>query len=210
MLLGLLNHIPRANQQVRNGLWVREPNRGRELAGRTVGIIGYGYTGRALARRLSGFGCRVLAYDKYLADYSDEYVTEAALEQIQAEATVLSFHVPLTPETAGYYDNAFMDQMRHPHWVLNLARGKVVSLDALEAGLSYGKVLGAALDVLDDEPPQDMPPRLYDTFTRLLDYDNVIFTPHIGGWSVESAEAINRQVLEALTQEFAPPVLKSK
>ena len=155
LLLCLLNNIARADAEVRQGLWRREANRGHELGSLTVGIIGMGNMGQAFAKRLSGFGCRIIYYDKYLDRLAGlerlERLERVSLETLQQEADVVSFHVPLTDETRHYLDTAFIDAMRKPFYLLNTSRGAVVDTDALAQGLASGKVLGAGLDVLENE-----------------------------------------------------------
>ena len=182
LLLALLNHIARADAEVRRGLWQREANRGYELGPLTVGIIGFGNMGQAFARRLSGFGCWVVYYDKYLQE-TPEGSERVSLETLQREADVVSFHVPLTDETHHYLDKTFIDAMAKPFFLVNTSRGAVVDTEALVAGLESGKVRGAALDVLENENMQA--DALVTLNTKLLT-QNVVFTPHVAGWTVES------------------------
>lgn len=182
LLLALLNHIARADAEVRRGLWQREANRGYELGPLTVGIIGFGNMGQAFARRLSGFGCRVVYYDKYLQE-TPEGSERVSLETLQREADVVSFHVPLTDETHHYLDKTFIDTMAKPFFLVNTSRGAVVDTEALVAGLESGKVRGAALDVLENENMQA--DALVALNAKLLT-QNVVFTPHVAGWTVES------------------------
>lgn len=179
LLLALLDNIARADAEVRQGLWRREANRGFELGNLTVGIIGYGNMGQAFAKRLSGFGCRVVIYDKYKEIGS--------IEEVQREADVVSFHVPLTDETHHYLDTSFMEAMTKPFFVVNTARGAVVDTEALVLGLESGKVRGAALDVLEYENMQadglgDVPAAMQ----YLMHSPRTVLTPHVAGWTVES------------------------
>ena len=179
LLLALLDNIARADAEVRQGLWRREANRGLELGNLTVGIIGYGNMGQSFAKRLSGFGCRVVIYDKY-----KEIGT---LEEVQREADVVSFHVPLTDETHHYLDTGFIEAMAKPFFVVNTARGAVVDTEALVQGLERGKVRGAALDVLEYENMQadglgDVPASMQYLMRSPL----TVLTPHVAGWTVES------------------------
>ncbi len=179
LLLALIDNIARADAEVRQGLWRREANRGLELGSLTVGIIGYGNMGQSFARRLSGFGCRVVIYDKY-----KEIGT---LEEVQREADVVSFHVPLTDETHHYLDAGFIEAMAKPFFVVNTARGAVVDTEALVQGLERGKVRGAALDVLEYENMQadglgDVPASMQYLMRSPL----TVLTPHVAGWTVES------------------------
>lgn len=188
LLLALLNNIARADAEVRKGLWQREANRGYELGPLTVGIIGYGNMGQAFAKRLSGFGCRVIYYDKYLDNLEKLVDLErVSLETLQREADVVSFHVPLTEETHHYLDAAFIEAMAKPFYLLNTSRGAVVDTEALVAGLESGKVRGAALDVLEYENMQadglgDVPECVH----YLQRSPRTVLTPHVAGWTVES------------------------
>ena len=188
LLLALLNNIARADAEVRRGLWQREANRGYELGPLTVGIIGYGNMGQAFAKRLSGFGCRVIYYDKYLDNLEKLVDLErVSLETLQREADVVSFHVPLTEETHHYLDAAFIEVMAKPFYLLNTSRGAVVDTEALVAGLERGKVRGAALDVLEYENMQadglgDVPECVH----YLQRSPRTVLTPHVAGWTVES------------------------
>ena len=189
LLLALLNNIARADAEVRRGLWQREANRGLELGGLTVGIIGFGNMGRAFARVLGGFGCRVVFYDKYLGaiERTDGVERVETLAELQAVADVVSFHVPLTTETRHYLDSRFIASMARPFFVLNTSRGAVVDTCALADGLRHGKVRGAALDVLEYENMQadalgDVP----DEMRYLMQSPNTVLTPHVAGWTVES------------------------
>ncbi len=192
LLLALLNHIPRADAEVRRSLWKREANRGLELGSLTVGIIGLGNMGRAFARRLSGFGCRVVYYDKYLENLESlenlEFLERMeSLALLQQEADVVSFHVPLTDETRHYLDAPFIDAMRKPFFLLNTARGAVVDTAALADGLASGKVRGAALDVLEQENMQADSMATDPSLLKIQNPEfNVVFTPHVAGWTVES------------------------
>jgi D-3-phosphoglycerate dehydrogenase len=204
MLLALLNHLPRADRQVRAGLWYRAANRGHELAGRAVGIIGYGHTGQAFARVLQGFGCRVLAYDKYRTQYSDAFATEATLEEILLRAEVVSFHVPLADDTHHYFDHQFLARLNYPIWLLNLSRGEVVDLQAVLDGLKAGKLRGAALDVLENEDLQSLTPQQRFLFDALAEREDTLFSPHIGGWTWESEARISAIVAAAIATEMPP------
>ena len=179
LLLALIDNIARADAEVRQGLWRREANRGLELGSLTVGIIGYGNMGQSFAKWLSGFGCRVVIYDKY-----KEIGT---LEEVQREADVVSFHVPLTDETHHYLDTGFIEAMAKPFFVVNTARGAVVDTEALVQGMENGKVRGAALDVLEYENMQadglgDVPASMQYLMRSPL----TVLTPHVAGWTVES------------------------
>jgi len=179
MLLSLFNNICRANNEVRNGIWIREGNRGVELQGKTVGIIGYGNMGSAFAKRLQGFGVAVLAYDKYKKAFSDEYTKEASLAEIFQEADVLSIHVPLTDETHYMINGSFLGKFRKNIYVINTARGKVVKTNDLVECMKKGKILGACLDVLEYEAlsfeglDKD---KLPEPFQYLIESDKVVLS----------------------------------
>ncbi len=198
LLLALLNNILKANQEVKNFQWIREANRGFELEGKTVGIIGYGNTGSAFAKKLKSFDCKILAYDKYKSGFSNEYVTESDLFTLQQNSDIISFHVPLTSETYYYFDEHFVKQLKKPIWLLNLSRGQVIKTDILPSLLEQNKLLGCALDVLEYENFKDIPPDYKILLKKLFAYDNCIFTPHIGGWSFESALKINNLIISNL------------
>ncbi|MDX2283691.1 MAG: NAD(P)-dependent oxidoreductase [Bacteroidia bacterium] len=203
MLLALRHNLLRADQEVRQFIWRREANRGAEIGGKTVGIIGYGHTGRAVARKLSGFGCRVLAYDKYLSGYGDAFAAEAPLEQIYAEAEILTLHVPLTAETRHWIDSERIARFAQPFLLLNLARGPIVHLGSLLAALDSGQIPAAALDVLENERMDKLTDAQRAEYADLFARQNVIVTPHIGGWSVESLRNINNAILR-LVAEILP------
>lgn len=200
MLLGLLANIAKSDREVRQGIWDREGNRGYELGSLTVGIIGFGNNGRATARRLSGFGCRVLCYDKYLTHYGGAYAQEAELEQIMEEADVLSLHIPLTTETRMLVDDLFIERFEKPFYLINIARGEVVSLTALVRGLESGKVRGACLDVLENEKLTKLTPDQQTAFDYLRQSDNVLLTPHVAGWTHESYVRINEVLVNQLKE----------
>jgi len=195
LLLALLDNIARADAEVRQGQWRREANRGYELGPLTVGIIGYGNMGQSFAKRLSGFGCRVVIYDKYKEIGS--------LEEVQREADVVSFHVPLTAETRHYLDAAFIEKMARPFFVVNTARGAVVDTEALVQGLESGKVRGAALDVLEYENMQaDSLGEVPESVRYLQRSPRTVLTPHVAGWTVESkyklAAVLADKIIEVL------------
>ena len=189
MLLALFNNLCKADREVRNGTWIREGNRGTELMGKTVGIIGYGNMGTAFARRLQGFGVKVLAYDKYKQNYSDEYAAEATPEKIFEEADVLSLHIPLTEETNYLVNDKFIHKFKKNIYIINTARGKAVNTNDLVKNMRSGKVKGACLDVLEYESisfENIEKVRLPEAFEYLIKSEEVILSPHIAGWTFES------------------------
>jgi len=189
MLLCLFNNLASVQNDIANGKWEREANRGIELMGKTVGIIGYGNNGSAFAKKLSGFDCTILAYDKYKEDYANAYVKESHLEYLQEHSDIISFHVPLTPETEYYFSHDFLNKMNKPFYLLNGCRGKVVNTQSLVAGLKSRKILGACLDVIEYEKSsfEDfMSHEAPDEFHYLVESKNVILSPHVAGWTKES------------------------
>lgn len=198
MLLGLFNNIIRADRQVRQGIWDREGNRGVELMGKTVGLIGYGNNGSATGKRLSGFGCRVLAFDKYKENYGDANAAAASLEQIREEADIVSLHIPLTEESFHLIDQDFIDKMARPFFLVNAARGEVADLTAVVAGLKSGKIRGACLDVLENEKLGKLTPAQQEVFDYLVQSDKVVLTPHVGGWTHESYVRINEVLVRQI------------
>lgn len=198
MLLGLLANIVKADKEVRNGIWDREGNRGVELMTKTVGLIGYGNNGGATAKRLSGFGCKVLAYDKYRDNYGDQFAEEASLEDIMREADILSLHIPLTDETKYLIDEKFIEGFAKPFYLMNLSRGKVANLNAVVDGLKSGKVIGACLDVLENEKLKTLTEDQQAVFDYLISSNRVVLTPHIGGWTHESYVRINEVLLRQI------------
>lgn len=189
LLLMLLNRLGVADREVRRGIWQREANRGTELKGKTVGILGYGNMGTALARRLAGFEARVIAYDKYRSNYQDAHAEAVDLEQLQAESDILSIHIPYMPENHYFVDRAFLSAFAKNIYLVNTARGMVLHTADLVAAMQNGQVLGAALDVLEYEEMSFShlnPSRLPAPFSYLRDSDQTVLTPHIAGWSHES------------------------
>jgi len=197
MLLALLNHLHTADREVRQKQWRREANRGTELGGKTVGLLGYGNNGRAFARRLSGFNVRVLACDKF-RPVDGPFAEPATLHDIFREADVLSLHVPLTDETHRWIDAGFIEKMQRPFYLLNAARGEIAVLADVLAGLQIGKLRGAALDVLENEKLAQLSPEQQATFDALAALPNVIFSPHVAGWTHESYVRINEVLVEKI------------
>lgn len=200
MLLSLLQRLNRADRQVREFVWDRKGNTGLELMGRTVGVIGYGHTGSAFAKRLSGFGCQVLAYDKYRFEYSDQWARQASLEEIHERAEIVSLHLPLSDETYHYANTAFFARFARPVWLLNLARGEIVQTSALIDALNTGRLRGAALDVLENENLSALTEAQHYELMALSRMENVVLTPHTGGLTEESAARIERMVLDGVRE----------
>jgi D-3-phosphoglycerate dehydrogenase / 2-oxoglutarate reductase len=205
MLLSLLNNLNRADAEVRKGIWRREANRGIEIKDKTIGIIGYGNMGGAFAQRLKGFGCKILAYDKYKSGFSDEFVTECEMETIYTETDILSLHVPLTAETRYLVDENYINRFVKNFWLINTSRGPVVNTAALVDALKSGKVNGAALDVLEYEKSsfEAMDAEAFpEPLKQLVAFDNVILSPHIAGWTVESKYKLAKVLADKIRIHF--------
>ena len=206
MLLCLLNNIIKADGEIRNGQWIREGNRGIEIKGKTVGIIGYGNMGSAFAQRLKGFGAQVIAYDKYKFNYSDDFVTEKTLNDIFNETDILSLHLPLTDETHFMVDDKFIHHFKKDIYIINTARGKVIKTDDLVRNLQSGKVKGAALDVLEYERTSfeslHSDEKLPTAYDYLIKSNRVVLTPHIAGWTHESNIKLSEFLADKIIQTF--------
>ncbi len=202
MLLALFNNVGKADQEVRKGIWDREGNRGHELAGKTVGIMGFGNMGKSFARRLQGFKVDILAYDKYKMDFGDDFVQEVIWEKLKAEADVLSIHVPLTPETKDFFTLKELKSFAKPFWLINTARGEVISFKTLNEALDQGILKGALLDVLENEKFEKFSPAQKAEFEKLATRDNVLFSPHVAGWTYESYEKINKVLAKRIKKAF--------
>ncbi|WP_438710441.1 2-hydroxyacid dehydrogenase [Aquimarina muelleri] len=206
MILSLFNKINIADKSIRDGRWLREEHRGIELDGKTVGIIGYGNMGRAFAKKLRGFAVEVLCYD-IREDVENSDATQVELEEFFEKTDILSLHTPQTPETIGMINKKFINQFKKPFWLINTARGKsVITVDLVEA-LENGKILGAGLDVLEYEKAsfenlfnseKDVPKE----FKKLLKMDNVILSPHVAGWTIESKEKLAQTIVDKIKEKF--------
>lgn len=201
MLLSLMNNFRQADIQVRNGIWNREGNRGYELKGKTVGIIGYGFMGQSFAKKLAGFGVQVIAYDKYKTGFSDAYAKEVSMEEIVKHCDVLSLHIPLTAETRQMVDDEYLLHFRKPIFFINTARGEIVHVQAVLNAIDKGKILGAGLDVLQVEK---LPALVEQTwYSTLKSSDKVILTPHVGGWTFDSYRKISEVLFDKLKKLYA-------
>src|SRR5690625_1702859 len=198
MLLSLFGNILKSNLQLRENIWERENNRGIELKEKIVGIIGYGHTGHAVAQKLSGFECKVLAYDKYKTDYGDEYAEEVSLEEIYKRADIVTVHVPLNGENHHLINDAFFKSFAVPIYFINASRGNVVNTADLIQNLKNEKVLGACLDVLENEKPDTFGEEERAQFDYLVHAENVILTPHIAGYTHEASYKMAHFVLKKL------------
>ncbi|HYG51092.1 MAG TPA: NAD(P)-dependent oxidoreductase [Flavobacteriales bacterium] len=205
MLLMLFDKLSKADAEVRQGIWLREENRGYEIAGKTVGIIGCGVMGNAFAKRLSGFECTVIGYDKYKRNYTNQYIHEVSLHELQERADIISLHVPLTPETKYMVDAAFIDKTAKPFYLINTSRGPCVNTAHLVEALKTGKIKGACLDVLEYEKPSfeklDIA-TLPQPMHYLAASDKVILSPHIAGWTFESYYKLSSYLGEKIIQHF--------
>ncbi|WP_295199719.1 2-hydroxyacid dehydrogenase [uncultured Chryseobacterium sp.] len=203
MLLILMNRLFIASQEVKRGIWLREENRGDELLGKTVGLIGYGNMGKATAKRLSGFGCRVVFHD-ILPGLSDEFAKQVSLEELQDSADILSLHIPLTDQTRYLVNEAFIAGMHKDFYFVNTARGKNVHTQSLVRALQSGKVKGACLDVLEYEKSsfENLEENNQD-LTYLLESDKVIVTPHIAGWTHQSKEKLAQVIVDKILASFS-------
>lgn len=198
MLLAHFDHLCRAHNEVLQGKWRREENRGMELMGKCIGIIGYGNTGSALARKLRGFEMEILAYDKYKSGFASDHVKETTLTEIFRKADIVSLHVPLTEETRFMADKAFFESFAKAVVVVNTSRGKVLDTGALLDAMDAGQVKAACLDVLERE---DIRPGIEEELSwwpRLISQKNLLITPHIAGWTAESKEKIASVLIEKI------------
>ena len=203
MLLILMNRLFISSNEVKNGIWKREENRGDELLGKTFGIIGYGNMGKAVAKRLSGFGVKVIFHD-ILPNLSDEFATQVSLDTLKNEADILSLHIPITNETHHLIDAQFISEMKKDFYFINTARGKNVKTSDLVEAIRSGKVRGACLDVLEYEKPSFENLEIENTDSAfLLQSEKVIVTPHIAGWTVQSKEKLAQVIVDKILAEFA-------
>ena len=201
MLLMLMNHLKRSDYEVRNGIWKRAENRGHEIAGKTIGIIGYGNMGSAFAKKLKGFDCEILVYDKYKTGFGGENVKESSLYEIYEKADILSIHLPLTEETKYYINDDFISSFKKNIYIINTARGKCLNTTDLVKHLKTGKVIGACLDVLEYESVSFEnldTTTLPEPMQYLLQSEQVILTPHIAGWTHESNYKMSKIIAEKM------------
>ncbi len=206
MLLSLMRKMHTADREVRAGKWDREGNRGVELDGKTVGIIGFGNNGKAFAKKLQGFDVKLMAYDKYKKNFGDHFVMECTLNALLKNADVISFHIPQNQETIYMANDQFFNKIEKSIFLLNLSRGKIVETSALVKALKSGKVIGVGLDVLEYERTsfesffeQELP----EEFAYLLKSDAVLFTPHIGGWTEESYYKLSAVLADKILEKYA-------
>jgi len=203
MLLGLINNINRSHNSIREFQWDREPNRGEELLGKTIGLIGYGHTGPALAGKLTGYDVRVLAYDKYRKDYNgDNQVEEASMDHLLKESDIVSIHLPLTAETNNLVDLDFLSKCKHGTIIINTSRGKILDSEALLQNIESGHIKGACLDVIENEKPDTWDSNEHRVYGALLKRDDVVITPHIAGWTHRSLELIASIILRKIRTHY--------
>jgi D-3-phosphoglycerate dehydrogenase len=205
MLLMLFNQLQKGDKEVRNAVWDREGNRGIELSGKTVGIIGYGNMGASFAEKLGGFGCRILAYDKYKTGFGNEMVEESSLEELFQQTDVLSIHLPLSEETHHFVNEEFLSKFSKSIYLVNTARGNNVNLSDLVDALKTGKVTGACLDVLEYESKSFESintDELPEAFQYLKQSEKVIFSPHVAGWTQESYRKLSTYLADKIEREF--------
>ena len=206
MLLSLFNNISKSNQEIRLGIWNREGNRGVELDGKTVGLIGFGNNGAAFAKKLRGFDAKVMAYDKYKTGFGDHYVQECTLQAIQEQADVISFHIPQNKETIHFFNDDFLHKCNKSFYLLNLSRGKIVDTSTLVSGLKSDKIKGACLDVLEYEKASFE--SFFDQehskeFRYLLQSEKVLLSPHIAGWTTESYFKLSNVLADKIIEHFS-------
>ncbi|MEJ6792037.1 MAG: 2-hydroxyacid dehydrogenase [Lacinutrix sp.] len=205
MLLSLFNKLNKADREVREGKWLREANRGHELDGKTIGLIGYGNMGKAFAKKLRGFDVKVLCYD-IKPNVGDINAKQVSLEELQQKTDVLSLHTPETNKTIGMVNLNFINAFQKPFWLINTARGKSVVTQDLVSALKSGKILGAGLDVLEYEKASfenlfnkdNMP----DAFKYLIQSENINLSPHVAGWTIQSKERLAQTIVDKIKAKF--------
>lgn len=200
MLLGLANNLLRADTEVREFKWNREKNRGFELEGKKIGIIGYGHTGPAFAEKLQGFRCKVYAHDKYRKHFGqeDRFVRESSVNEIQKECDIVSIHLPLTEETKHYVDEKFLDRCEKSPIIINTSRGMILNIKDLIHSLEVKKISGACLDVFENEKPKSFTEAERKLYSKLYQMENVILSPHIAGWTKESKKKIAETLIRKI------------
>ena len=204
MLLSLFNKLNKADLEVKKGKWNREANRGIELDGKTVGIIGYGNMGKAFSKKLQGFDCKVICYD-IKENVGDKNATQVSLITFQKEVDIVSLHIPWTPLTNKMVNSNFINQFSKAFWLLNTARGKSVVTSDIILGLKKGQLLGAGLDVLEFEKSSFeslFSNKIPASLSELLSMDNVILSPHIAGWTIESNEKLAQVIVDKIVRKF--------
>lgn len=202
LLLNLMNKISHANTEVKQGIWKREENRGEELDGKTVGIIGLGHTGSAFARKLRGFDVKVLAYDKFKTNYATDFIQESTLEEIAEQADVISLHIPYSKENFHLIDEKLIAQFKKSPYIIHTCRGEVIDTIAVLEALKSGQIKAFGIDVYEDEPWTKGKKVPLEIYQELLSLNNVIATPHIAGWTVESKWKLAKILMDKIREEF--------
>ena len=202
MLLGIMNKLRMGHQNISKGLWLRELHRGYEIEGKTVGIIGYGNTGKSFAKKLTGFNdVEILCYD-IKPNLGDKIAKQVSINELQSKAQIISLHVPETDQTIGMIDKIFISKMKHPFWLINTARGKAVVTKDLVDAIKSKKIIGAGLDVLDYESSSFSSifnsDKELDSLKFLIEAEQVILSPHVGGWTVESHQKLAKTILNKI------------
>lgn len=202
MILSLMNNLNRADREVRQGIWEREKNRGIELRGKTIGIIGLGNTGSSFAEKLSPWGLKVLSHDKYRTRYPSalRFVEKVELDEVIKRSDIISLHLPLTDETRYIVDEAFLSRCKDGVIISNTSRGQVLHTESLIKNLNSGKVSGACLDVFENEKPETFNDKEKKMYQDLYKMDNVVLTPHIAGWTQESLKGIAEVLLYKIVE----------
>jgi D-3-phosphoglycerate dehydrogenase len=198
MLLSLNKNIHSSFEEIKNKQWIREPNRGIELENQTIGIIGYGHTGSAFAKKMSVFTNSIIAYDKYKTGFSNELVQEVSLEELKEKATILSFHLPLNEETKHYYNDNFLASIKNNHILINASRGYIANTSTILKGLQNGKIIGACLDVLEEEKNINQVLNEDNNLIEQMLKFNVIITPHIAGYSHNATEKMSQELMDKI------------
>jgi len=200
MLLAHANNLVQSDGEVKQKVWRREANRGFEIMNKTIGIIGFGHTGSSFAAKLSGMGMKILAYDKYKDDYATHltYVEETGIENIIQNADIISLHLPLNPETKHFVNTEFIEAVARPFILINTSRGNCIDTKALLSGLEKGKITGACLDVFENEKTPTFTAEEHKMYEQLYEYPQVILSPHVAGWTVESKEKLAATLLRKI------------
>ncbi len=200
MLISKYRNILKSHKEITQKQWLREENRGYELKGKTIGIIGFGNTGSTLAKKLSGFEMNIIAYDKYLSEINDRNVRQVSIKEISSKADIISLHVPLTSETRHMINADFLNSLEKMPFIINASRGKVIKTSDLVEALNNGKVMAAALDVLENERLDTLNSDESQSFKQLIASEKVLLTSHIAGWTFESYQRISEVLVQKLLQ----------
>lgn len=202
LILNLLHNILEGHHQVSKNIWKREENRGQELGNKTVGIIGYGNMGSSVAKKLSSFGCKIIAYDKYHPTFKNSFAESVSLEKLMEETDILSLHTPLTDETLRLTSGDFFDRFKKELIFINTARGEIASFSSIERAIKNEKIIKAGLDVLENEKLQALTALQRKSFDFLKASGKIIFTPHVAGWTTESYIRINEVLVKKIKRLF--------